>query len=262
MSGGPEPRLLEGQKVIVTGGGSGIGRATAIRMHAHGARVAVLDLHGDAAADTAELVDGSGFAVNVADTDACERALQNAVDSLGGCTALVNNAGVGNLKAITAYSDKEWDLLLNVNLKAVFTATRALGPVLVAGGGSIVNVASASALRPTRGEAPYCAAKAGVVALTASAALELAPAVRVNCVAPGFIDTPLTAGAVDEPSIAAGLVERTPLARIGSADEVADVVVFLCSPMARYITGQTLVVDGGSLLINAQADPLLRMLLG
>ncbi len=255
--------LLAGQKVIITGGGAGIGRATAERMHAEGAAVAVLDIDADAAAEVAESVRGSGFVVNVKDRDGLASVLLEAVDTLGGCTALVNNAGVGNLKPLDRYSDKEWDLLIGVNLTAVFTATRAIAPVLAAGGGgSIVNVTSASALRPTRGEAPYSAAKAAVVALTQSTALEYGPSVRANTVAPGFIRTGLTAMAADDPALSADLASRTPLARLGEPGDVADVIVFLCSSLSRYVTGQTIVVDGGSLLVNAQVDPLLQRWLG
>jgi NAD(P)-dependent dehydrogenase (short-subunit alcohol dehydrogenase family) len=164
---------------------------------------------------------------------------------------------------LTDYADAEWDRLLDVNLRGTFHGLRAALPLLRdAGGiGCVVNVASVSGLRPTRGEAPYSAAKAAVVSLTRSAALEYAPDVRVNAVAPGFIDTPLTNFAVADPTFADPIVAGTPLQRIGTADEVADVIVFLCSPLARYVTGETVVVDGGSVLGNPQVDGFLSSLL-
>ena len=175
----------------------------------------------------------------------------------------MNNAGTGNVLPLADYSDTEWDRLLDVNLRGTFHGLRSALPLLQAAGGSgcVVNVASVSGLRPTRGEAPYSAAKAAVVSLTRSAALEYAPEVRVNAVAPGFIDTPLTAFAVDEPTSADPIAAGTPLGRIGTADEVADVIVFLCSPLARYVTGETVVVDGGSVLGNPQVDEFLGGLL-
>ena len=127
----------------------------------------------------------------------------------------------------------------------------------------MVNIASVSGLRPTRGEAPYAAAKAGVVALTMSGALEYGPdGIRVNCVSPGFIRTPLTEFAWDMPGVIGPLEAATPLGRAGTAEEVADVVLFLVSGLSRYVTGHNVVVDGGSMLPSAQMDPLLRGLLG
>jgi NAD(P)-dependent dehydrogenase (short-subunit alcohol dehydrogenase family) len=256
--------LLDGKLAIVTGGASGIGAATARRMAEEGARVAVLDLHAEAAAAVADEIGGLAFGVNVADRDATEAAIDAAVDALGGLTTLFSNAGIGSLKPLDAYTDKEWDLLVDVNLKGTFNATRGAVPHLrAAGGGSIVNMASVSGIRPTRGEAPYAAAKAGVIALTMSGALEYGPdCVRVNCVSPGFIRTPLTEFAFSVPAYVDALDAVTPLGRAGVPDDVADVVVFLSSGLARYVTGQNVVVDGGSMLPSAQVDHILRDLLG
>jgi NAD(P)-dependent dehydrogenase (short-subunit alcohol dehydrogenase family) len=256
--------LLEGKLAIVTGGASGIGAATARRMAEEGARVAILDLNADGAAAVADEISGFGFAVNVADRDATESAVDAAVDALGGLTTVFNNAGIGSLKPLHTYTDKEWDLLVDVNLKGTFNAIRAVLPHLrAAGGGSIVNMASVSGIRPTRGEAPYAAAKAAVIALTMSGALEYGPdGVRVNCVSPGFIRTPLTEFAFSVPTYVDALEAVTPLGRAGTPEDVADVVVFLASGLARYITGQNVVVDGGSMLPSAQVDHILGDLLG
>jgi NAD(P)-dependent dehydrogenase (short-subunit alcohol dehydrogenase family) len=202
-------------------------------------------------------------AADVTDADGMAAAVASATEALGGLTCLVNNAGVGNVMHLADYPDAEWDRLLDVNLRGTFHGLRAALPMLreADGRGCVVNVASVSGLRPTRGEAPYSAAKAAVVSLTRSAALEWAPDVRVNAVAPGFIDTPLTNFAVADPTFAGPIVAGTPLGRIGTADEVADVIVFLCSPLARYVTGETVVVDGGSVLGNPQVDGFLGSLL-
>lgn len=255
--------LLEGCRALVTGGASGIGAATCRRFSEEGARVVVLDIDGTGARAVADPLGIGVVEADVADGSAMAAAVDAAAEALGGLTCLVNNAGTGSVMALADYPDAEWDRLLDVNLRGTFHGLRAALPLLQAadGRGCVVNVASVSGLRPTRGEAPYSAAKAAVVSLTRSAALEYAPEVRVNAVAPGFIATPLTAFAVADPTHADPIVAGTPLGRIGTADEVADVIVFLCSPLARYVTGETVVVDGGSVLGNPQVDPFLRGLL-
>jgi len=250
--------LLDGSRAVVTGGASGIGAATCRRFAEEGAAVWVLDRDGDGARSVAAEVGGTAVAVDV--TDAA--GLAAALDAVDGLTTLVNNAGTGNVAPLDAYRDEEWDRILDVNLRGTFHGLRAALPGLRAGGGGVVvNVASVSGLRPTRGEAPYSAAKAAVISLTRSAALEYAPEVRVNAVAPGFIDTPLTAFATADPDHAGPIAAGTPLARIGTPEEVADVIVFLCSPLARYVTGEVVVVDGGSTLPNPQVDRFLGALL-
>lgn len=257
-----EGGLLAGQRAAVTGGGSGIGAAIARRFAAEGARIAVLDIDVEAAERVADEVGGVALALDVVRTDDTASVLQTAANELGGLTLLVNNAGVGAIKAVHRYREDQWDHLIDVNLKGTWNGIRAAAPLLkLSGGGAIVNVSSVSGLRATRGEAPYSAAKAGVNALTQGAALELAPEIRVNGVAPGFVDTPLTAPVLGDERLRTAVEAGTPLGRIATADEVADVVLFLCSPLARYVTGQTIVVDGGSVLGNAQADPVLTTVL-
>lgn len=254
---------FEGHVVLVTGGGSGIGAETCRRFAAGGARVAVLDRVGDAAAAVADEVGGLGLTADVADAGQVEAAVAEAERELGPLTDLVANAGLGRAKPLWDYTDKEWALIVGVNLTGTFTCLRAVVPGMVERGtGSVVTVASLTGIRPTMGEGPYSAAKAGVIALTQSAALEAAPAVRVNCVAPGMIRTPLTQMVTDTPEWLAGAEAGTPLGRVGEASEVADVVTFLASDAAGYITGQTIVVDGGSVLPSLQSDALLRAISG
>jgi NAD(P)-dependent dehydrogenase (short-subunit alcohol dehydrogenase family) len=163
------------------------------------------------------------------------------------------------MKPLHQYSDAEWRLVVGVNLDGTFHTVRAAIPLLLeAGGGSIVTVGTLNAQRPLQGEGPYSAAKAGVVNLTQTIALEYAPAIRANCVSPGMIATALTQLITDDPDFTAVAEEGTPLRRIGSADEVAQVIGFLCSDAAAYITGQNLVVDGGAALPNLQADSIVR----
>jgi NAD(P)-dependent dehydrogenase (short-subunit alcohol dehydrogenase family) len=252
--------------VVVTGGGSGIGAAVCRRLAGEGAAVGVLDRRAGPAAEVAAEVGGLALVADVGDAPALEAALVRADRELGGLTGLVNNAGVGNLKPLEAYTDAELDLIWRVNLAGTYHGLRAAAPLLRRSAGrgrspAVVNVASVSGVRPTRGEAPYAAAKAAVIALTQSAALEWAPAVRVNCVSPGFVRTPLNEALVADAELRRGIESRTPLGRLGRAEEVAGVVSFLLSDAAAYLTGQNLVLDGGSLLPLGQMDPVLDSLL-
>lgn len=248
-----------GHQVIVTGGGSGIGAATCRLFAAEGARVTVLDRNPQAAEAIAAEVGGRAEVVDVRDADQIAAAITRSAEVMGGLTDLVNNAGAGIAKPLLEITDKEWDLLIGVNLTGTFHGIRAAAPIMLEGGrGCIVNNASFTGVRPTPNEGPYSAAKAGVLNLTQNAAVELAPTIRVNAVAPGMIHTPLTEVVVSNPQWLAAAEAGTPLGRVGSADEVAQVIAFLCSDAASYITGQTLVVDGGSGIPNMQADAVLK----
>jgi NAD(P)-dependent dehydrogenase (short-subunit alcohol dehydrogenase family) len=254
--------LLEGQRAIVTGGASGIGLATARRMGEEGARVALVDLPGDRLENAGRALGVPVFAADVRDTGALENAFRAASETLGGVTTLFNNAGVGQVAALHRYDSEEVARLVDVNLIGAYNALRAGIPLLLAaGGGVVVNNASVSGIQPTRGEAPYAAAKAGVIALTRSAALEYGPQVRVNCVSPGLIRTPLTEGLFRAPGLLDPLLEALPARRAGEAEDVADAVVFLCSAHAGFITGENLVIDGGQSLVGGGIDPILRRVL-
>jgi len=238
---------LDGKTAIVTGGASGIGAATIALFEAHGATVASLDR-----------VDG----LDVRDGEAVTRAVNEFANKHGRLDILVNNAGSGDLRPLHMVDDKTWHRLIDVNLTGTFNGMRAAVPLMLAGGGgAIVNNASVSGMSPTRNEAAYSAAKAAVVSLTKSGALEYGPTVRVNCVSPGHVLTALT-----EPTwthfadVFGPIVESIPLGRVGTADEIAEVILFLASDRSSYITGQTLVVDGGIMLPQAGTDPALREL--
>ncbi len=254
----PPPIDLEGHRAIVTGGGSGIGAATCRRLAAGGASVAVLDRDLARAELIAAEVGGTAFEVDIADPTATTAAVQAAAQAMGGLTDVIANAGFGLNKPLHLYSDREWSLVVGVNLDGTFHTLRAAIPLLLEGGGSIVTVGTLNATRPLQGEAPYSAAKAGVVNLTQTAALEYAPTIRANCVSPGMIATALTSIITDDPDFTAVAEQGTPLGRIGGPDDVADVIAFLCSDGAAYITGQNLVVDGGAGLPNLQADSIVR----
>ncbi len=250
---------LIGRQAIITGGARGIGLAVAIRLAEAGAGIALLDSDGDNVEKAASALGALGIAVDVRDSEAVDQAVARAHDHLGGLGILVNNAGVGMLQDFHDYSDESFADLIAVNLTGTFNCMRAAIPrMLAGGGGSIVNNASGSGVRPTRGEMPYSAAKAGVIALTSSAAQEYGPEIRVNAVSPGVIRTPLTELLFKLPGALEPMERSTPLGRAGSAEEVANAIYFLCSDLSSYITGQNLVIDGGMSLPQAGIDETLR----
>lgn len=256
--------LLDGQRAVVTGGASGIGRATARRMAEEGASVSVVDVNGDGASGVAKEVGGSAFVADVGDADALSGAVDAAAGAMGGLTIMFNNAGTGNLSPLHEWEPAEWERLIRINLTGVFHGFRAAVPHLRAsGGGCIVSTSSISGTRPAAGEAPYSAAKAAIAAITASAALEYGPEIRVNAVAPGMIVTSLTQPLLSlSPDEEERFAAKTPMARMGMPEDVADVVVFLCSDMARFITGQNLVVDGGMTLHGSGVDGVFERIFG
>jgi 3-oxoacyl-[acyl-carrier protein] reductase len=254
---------LDGEAALVTGGGSGIGRAVCELFAAEGAQVAVVDRDGGAAEAVAGAVGGVAYEVDVRDADAVAAATDEAADRFGMLTILVANAGISGLSLLHQTDPRTFERLVQVNLQGTFHAVRAVVPhMLAAGRGAIVTNASGSATRPTYGELAYSAAKAGVVALTRGAAQEYGPTIRVNCVSPGVIRTPLSEplfaldGALDP------VRDATPLGRTGTAEEVAEVVLFLASAQSRYITGQELVVDGGLGLAQPGITTTLQGLVG
>jgi NAD(P)-dependent dehydrogenase (short-subunit alcohol dehydrogenase family) len=197
----------------------------------------------------------------VRDSEEVTEVIDVIAQTLGQIDILVNNAGTGDLRPLHTVDDKLWHRLIDVNLTGTFNLTRAVIPyMLETGGGAIVNNASVSGFAPTRNEAAYSAAKAGVISLTKSAALEYGPTVRVNCVAPGHVRTPMTAVWDQMPDAFEPIAATIPLGRIGEAEEVAEVILFLASDRSSYITGQTLVVDGGAILPQAGTDAALAKL--
>jgi NAD(P)-dependent dehydrogenase (short-subunit alcohol dehydrogenase family) len=230
---------LAGKRAVVTGSASGIGRATAEALAAAGARVAGLDLH-----ESATEVSLVGDTSRVED-------VERAADALGGVDVWVNNAARLFVRPVVDTTDEEWHGLLGANLHGYFYGCRAAARRMLAQGtgGRIVNVTSAVNFAAVADLSAYGAAKGAIATLTKALALELAPAgVTVNAVAPGATETAMNAQAYT-PEVRRTYEERIPLGRIGTPEEVADVVVFLASDAARYVTGQELLVDGG-LTIN------------
>jgi 3alpha(or 20beta)-hydroxysteroid dehydrogenase len=229
-----------------------------------GATVAVLDIDEASAKAVAAEIEGTAHVVDVTDPDAVQSAVDQAASAMGGITTLFNNAGVGSMAPLHEWAPDEWDRLIRVNLTGVYLGFRAAIPhIRAAGGGAIVSTASISGTRPAAGEAPYAAAKAGVAAMTASAALEYGPSIRVNAISPGMIRTKLTEPLLEVfPHEEARYERTTPMGRVGEPEDVADVVIFLCSDLARFVTGQNLVIDGGMTLHGAGVDGIFEQLFG
>jgi NAD(P)-dependent dehydrogenase (short-subunit alcohol dehydrogenase family) len=235
---------LAGEVAVVTGAAQGLGAAIADALEAEGAGVARTDLG----------TEETAYELDVTDRRSVDRALAEVAERLGEPTILVSNAGVNRIGPSETLPEERWQEVVETNLTGTFRCAQAAGArMLAAGRGSIVNVASISAFVGMPGRAAYCATKAGVVALTRVLAVEWAArGVRVNAVAPGYIGTPMVEQALEVGLLAADeLAGRTPLGRVASPAEIADAVVFLASPAARYVTGQTLVVDGGYLAYGA-----------
>jgi len=251
---------------MVTGAGQGIGRAIALRLAREGFDVAILDVNAETARAVSDEVEAIGrraltLVVDLLDVPAIELAVERVAQEWDHLDVLVNNAGNVPITPLMEIGEAEWDHVLNLNLKAAFFCLQAAGRVMMdQRGGCIVNMTSISGLGPRPDQTHYAAAKAGLISLTASAALTFAPyGVRVNAVCPGIVDTPLTrqihldrghlAGISQEESLA-HKVSQIPLGRIETPEDVAGVVAFLVSPDGAYITGQTIVVDGGMLLVR------------
>jgi 3-oxoacyl-[acyl-carrier protein] reductase len=247
---------LTGKVAFVTGSGRGIGAATARRLAADGAAVAVVDLTEPDTADTVAAIraaDGTalGIGCDVSQTEQVDAAVGQATEALGGFDILVNNAGVIRDNLLFKMTDEDWDTVLAVHLRGAFLCSRAAQRRMVEQrSGKIVNLSSTSALG-NRGQANYSAAKAGIQGFTRTLAIELGPfGINVNAVAPGFIATAMTDATarrmgVEPEQFREGAAAAVPLRRIGQPEDIASVVSFLVSDDASYISGQTIYVDGG-----------------
>jgi 3-oxoacyl-[acyl-carrier protein] reductase len=244
---------LQDKVVLVTGGSRGIGRAIALRLAAEGAKVMVTATTKAGADKTAAEIrqnggEAAGFELNITDAKQVDAVIKQAVDQFGGLHILVNNAGITRDNLVMRMSDEDWNAVIATNLTGTFNCIRAASKVMVKQrSGKIINITSVVALMGNKGQANYCAAKAGIIGLTKSVARELASRnIQINAVAPGFIDTDMTAGLPEAAKTA--MLQSIPLERMGTPEDVAGVVAFLVSSEADYITGQVFNVDGGMVM--------------
>jgi NAD(P)-dependent dehydrogenase (short-subunit alcohol dehydrogenase family) len=240
---------LAGRRILVTGGASGIGRATAMLFAAEGAAVAVLDRAADAAAVVAREIGGHAVAVDVADAASVDAAVGQAASALGGVDGVVNAAGILSSPGIADTTPDAFARTLAVNLTGTFLVVRAaLRFLQAAPTATIVNIGSGVGLVPTGpGSVAYVASKGGVIAMSKAMAAELAPAIRVNVVCPGMVETPMTDGFLRNAAgeVAPELAARYALKRPATPGEIATAILFLTSDDASFVTGIALPVDGG-----------------
>ena len=237
---------------LVTGAAQGIGKACAEALAEDGYHVVLADVQ-DSVKDVAAALGGTGLICDMADPAAITAMFDHIEGEIGPVTALVNNAGVAMPGDFLDYDLEAFERVININLRGVFVALQRAGRTMVDKGikGAIVNMSSINALVAIPSIPAYCASKGGVMQLTKSASLALAQhGVRVNAVGPGSIDTEMMAGVNADPGAMKMVMSRTPMLRVGTPQEIANVVTFLCSAKASYITGETIYVDGGRIGMN------------
>lgn len=243
---------LKDKVAIVTGGGQGIGKVTALTFAREGAKVAVADINltaAQAVADEICAADGEAKAIflDVGRVESVENAVRTVHEAYGRIDVLVNNAGITRDARMQKMSEEQFDAVINVNLKGVWLCAKAVAPIMIAGGGgSIINAASVVGLYGNFGQTNYVASKSGVIGMTKTWARELGPNhIRVNTVAPGFTATEMIATVPEK--VLESVRERTPLRRLGTPEDIANAYLFLASDESTFVTGVTLSVDGGLL---------------
>lgn len=246
--------LIEGKIALITGASRGIGRAIALKLASEGAKV-VINYAGseNAANEVKEAVKDMGgeaivLGADISNSESAENLVNKTVEKFGGLDILVNNAGITRDGLLARMKDEDFDAVINTNLKGVFYTTRAAAKIMMkARKGRIINMASVVGIMGNAGQANYSAAKAGVIGFTKTVAKELAGrSITANAIAPGFIETDMTAVLSDK--VKEAMIDSIPLKRGGTPEDVANVVLFLASDMASYITGQVINVDGGMVM--------------
>ena len=242
--------ILSGKVAVVTGGAQGIGKEIAMSLAREGADVVIADVNAEILTQTEKEIASLGrgvahFAVDVTNLAQIEEMVNKTLDKFKKIDILVNNAGITRDALLVRMKEEDWDKVIAVNLKGTFNCTKVVSKIMMKQrSGKIVNIASIIGLMGNVGQANYAASKAGIIGLTKSVAKELAPrGINVNAIAPGFIQTEMTAKLPEE--IKAKMLERIPLAKFGTPKDVANLVSFLASESASYITGQVVTIDGG-----------------
>lgn len=250
--GGGENRVTSGTRTaLVTGGGRGLGAAICETLASSRVRVAPLARSASEVDEVASRCEGLGLVADVSDSVEVGRAVHRLLDAWGRLDIVVNNAGIGMPRAdLDEVSVDDWRRLVDVNLTGAFSVLQAAAPALRrSAAGRVVNIASMAGLQPLPRMVAYATSKSALVGLTKAAARELAPDCTVNAVAPGYLDVGIGSTVLADEGYRRFVLERTPVARLGRAEEVADLVAFLASERAGFITGQTITIDGGWTLV-------------
>ncbi len=245
-------KLVEGKVAIVTGASRGIGEAIAIKLAEHGANIAFSYVSSDQKAQELEErinnlgVKARAYKSNAADYAACEAMVSEVVKEFGTIDICINNAGISKDNLLLRLTPEQWDEVMNVNLKSVYNMTRqVIRPMIKAKKGSIINMSSIVGVRGNAGQSSYAASKAGIIGFTKSIALELGSRnIRSNAIAPGFIETDMT-DYLKNGDTSKAFLEKIPMGRFGTAEEIANTCLFLSSDMSSYITGQVISACGG-----------------
>jgi len=246
---------LDGKVALVTGAGSGMGRATALLFAQEGAKVAIADYAPTVGRETVRMIKKAGYEAIFIETDVskaanAERMVKTTVETYGRIDILHNNAGIPGRRMVPTAetTEKEWDLVFDVNLKGVFLGSKYAIPVMLdQGGGVIINTASVAGIQASPNISAYCASKAGVILLTKAMALEYGKLnIRVNCICPSFVQTPFSEPLIPvDPEARQAFMRTQPMGRIGQPGEIAQAALYLASDDSAFVTGITLVVDGG-----------------
>lgn len=248
-------KALENQLAVITGGNSGIGKAIALKFAEEGAKVAIFGTNSEKGRSAVEEIKEETqnqhvyfFLVDVSKTAVVEETLKKVIEDLGQIDILVNNAGVTADQLLMKMTEEEWDRVIDINLKSCFNTCKAVVRTMMkAKKGKIINISSVVGIRGNSGQANYAASKAGIIGFTKALAKELASRhILVNCVAPGFIKTSMTDKLTEAQKEA--ILKEIPLGTLGEPQDIANIVWFLASPLAKYITGQVWAVDGGMVI--------------
>lgn len=248
-------QLLKNKKALVTGGTAGIGREIALCFARQGADVAIFGTNAERAAQVIQELQSCcpeqnfhSFTLNVADKQEVDQAIHQLLAEWGQIDILVNNAGITRDGLLMRMSEKDWDEVIDVNLKSLYNLCQALvRPMIKAKSGKIINISSVVGLTGNAGQANYAASKSGMIGFTKALAQELATRnICVNCIAPGFIETRMTDVLTEDQK--QGILKKIPMGRMGEPQDIANAAVFLASDLSKYVTGQVLTVDGGMVM--------------